>query len=121
MKKRLMTTTTLFLSLASASAFAHHPAADIVDPEIYAMIDENVADTPHADLTFDDMGRPTDDVTDSGMGQASEDAVAETNAGETMNRMEQEAALNDDATDTIDLIENVNPQLAQGSDELVSD
>ena len=37
-------------------AFAHHPAADIVDPETYEMIDENVADTPHADLTFDDMG-----------------------------------------------------------------
>ena len=42
---------------ASVSAFAHHPAEDIVDPEIYAMIDENVADTPHADLVFDDMGR----------------------------------------------------------------
>jgi len=42
--------------LASAAAFAHHPAADIVDPEIYDMIDESVADTPHADLTFDDMG-----------------------------------------------------------------
>ena len=42
--------------LASVSAFAHHPAADIVDPEIYEMIDENVADTPHADLVFDDMG-----------------------------------------------------------------
>ena len=61
MKKHLMTTT-LFLSLASTSAFAHHMAADIVDPEIYAMIDENVADTPHADLTFDDMGRPSDDA-----------------------------------------------------------
>jgi hypothetical protein len=43
---------------ASFAAFAHHPAADIVDAEIYEMIDENVADTPHADLTFDDgMGR----------------------------------------------------------------
>lgn len=42
--------------LAAGSAFAHHPAADIVDPEIYEMIDENVADTPHADLVFDDMG-----------------------------------------------------------------
>ena len=42
---------------ASVAAFAHHPAADIVDPEIYEMIDENVADTPHADLVFDDMGR----------------------------------------------------------------
>jgi hypothetical protein len=42
--------------LASAAAFAHHPAADIVDPETYEMIDENVADTPHADMVFDDMG-----------------------------------------------------------------
>ena len=42
--------------LASAAAFAHHPAADIVDPETYEMIDENVADTPHAELVFDDMG-----------------------------------------------------------------
>lgn len=42
--------------LASFSAFAHHPAADIVDEDIYFMIDENVSDTPHADLVFSDMG-----------------------------------------------------------------
>ncbi|MEW5770036.1 MAG: hypothetical protein AB1831_06675 [Pseudomonadota bacterium] len=42
--------------LTSFSAFAHHPAEDIVDPDIYEMIDENVADTPHADLDFTDMG-----------------------------------------------------------------
>lgn len=42
--------------LTSISAFAHHPAEDIVDPEIYEMIDLNVADTPHADLDFTDMG-----------------------------------------------------------------
>lgn len=41
---------------ATGSAFAHHPAADIVDPETFEMIDENVADTPHADMTADDMG-----------------------------------------------------------------
>lgn len=40
----------------SAAAFAHHPAADMVDPEIYENIDENVAETPHADLVLDDMG-----------------------------------------------------------------
>ncbi len=43
--------------LASFSAFAHHPAEDIVEEDIYVMIDENVADTPHADLEFSDMGR----------------------------------------------------------------
>jgi hypothetical protein len=42
--------------LASFSAFAHHPAEDIVDEDIYEMIDENVADTPHADLDFTSMG-----------------------------------------------------------------
>lgn len=43
--------------LTSFSAFAHHPAADIVDEDIYEMIDENVADTPHAELDFTSMGR----------------------------------------------------------------
>jgi hypothetical protein len=43
--------------LASFSAFAHHPAEDIVDEDIYLMIDANVADTPHADLDFTSMGR----------------------------------------------------------------
>lgn len=39
----------------STAVFAHHPAADIVDEDIYEMIDSMVADTPHADLTFDQM------------------------------------------------------------------
>jgi len=42
--------------LASFSAFAHHPAEDIVDALIYQMIDDNVSDTPHADLDFTTMG-----------------------------------------------------------------
>jgi hypothetical protein len=42
---------------ASFTASAHHPAADIVDEDTYEMIDENVADTPHADLDFSSMGR----------------------------------------------------------------
>lgn len=48
--------TLILASFAGSAAYAHHPAADRVDPEIYSMIDENVADTPHADMTFDDMG-----------------------------------------------------------------
>jgi len=48
---------TLYLLFSFAMpAWSHHPAADIVDPEIYAMIDSLVADTPHADLVFSDMG-----------------------------------------------------------------
>lgn len=43
----------LFFALPT---YAHHPAADVVDTEIYAMIDAMVSDTPHAELVFDDMG-----------------------------------------------------------------
>lgn len=43
----------LFFSF-SPIAFAHHPAADMVDEEIYAEIDLMVADTPHADMVFED-------------------------------------------------------------------
>lgn len=44
------------LFLISGNLYAHHPAADIVDEEIYEQIDSMVADTPHATLTFDEMG-----------------------------------------------------------------
>ncbi len=58
--KKIITTFALCLALAAVPALAHHPAEDIVDEEIYAMIDEMVADTPHADLVFDDdMGTTT--------------------------------------------------------------
>lgn len=42
--------------LVALPVIAHHPAADIVDEDIYAMIDEMVSDTPHADLVLSDMG-----------------------------------------------------------------
>lgn len=42
--------------LAGTNSYAHHPAADIVDEEIYGMIDLMVEDTPHATLTFEEMG-----------------------------------------------------------------
>jgi hypothetical protein len=44
------------LALTAMPVFAHHAAEGIVDEEIYEMIDTMVADTPHADLIFDDMG-----------------------------------------------------------------
>jgi len=46
----------LALILSSTNLYAHHPAADIVDEEIYEQIDSMVSDTPHATLTFDEMG-----------------------------------------------------------------
>ena len=57
---------TLTLALASANAFAHHPAADIVDPDVYEMIEENISEV-HLDMTFDDMGGNSSDV-DTAMG-----------------------------------------------------
>lgn len=54
--KKILCTTAICLALSAAPAYSHHPAADMVDPEVYAMIDELVSDTPHADLVFDDDG-----------------------------------------------------------------
>jgi len=54
--KKALQAAVLASMLTSFSAFAHHPAEDIVDEDIYEMIDLNVADTPHADLDFTSMG-----------------------------------------------------------------
>ena len=59
--KRIVLSSLLLLCFAMP-AWSHHPAADIVDPEIYAMIDSLVADTPHADLVFTDMGMGTTEI-----------------------------------------------------------
>ena len=45
-----------FMFMLPTGLFAHHPAEDIVDEEIFAFIDSMVADTPHATLDFDEMG-----------------------------------------------------------------
>jgi hypothetical protein len=47
---------TLVITAGAGAVFAHHAADGIVDEEIYAMIDAMVADTPHADMTLDDLG-----------------------------------------------------------------
>jgi nicotinic acid mononucleotide adenylyltransferase len=47
----------LALAIATTNVSAHHPAADnIADEDVYEMIDSMVADTPHASMTFDEMG-----------------------------------------------------------------
>jgi len=51
------------LLMFSTAVIAHHPAEGVVDDEVYDMIDSMVADTPHADVTFDD----TMDVNDDGV------------------------------------------------------
>ena len=63
MKMKLLTTA-IVLAFASTAAYAHHPAADIVDPEIYERIDSNVSDV-HAAMVFDDMGRDVDEAGDA--------------------------------------------------------
>ncbi|MFA5240959.1 MAG: hypothetical protein WC029_00770 [Sulfuricella sp.] len=57
MKKALQVAVLASL-LTSFSAFAHHPAEDIVDADTWEMIDQNLVDvdSPHLDLDFTDMG-----------------------------------------------------------------
>lgn len=55
-KKKTLQIAVLVSLLTTLSAFAHHPAEDILDEAIYAMTDLNVADSPHAELDSTDMG-----------------------------------------------------------------
>jgi hypothetical protein len=61
--RKIVTTFVLGLALVASPALAHHPAADMVDADIYAMIDELVSDTPHATLVFDDSMGMNDTTT----------------------------------------------------------
>jgi hypothetical protein len=54
--KKFLQSSVLVMSIVGTGAYAHHPAADIVDADVYAQIDSLVADTPHATMTFDQMG-----------------------------------------------------------------
>lgn len=67
--KNTLKLSTLALLVASVNAYAHHPAEDMVDPDVYAMIEENISDV-HLAMTFDDMGGSS---TEAAMG-ASDDA-----------------------------------------------
>lgn len=53
----------LALVLATSQAFAHHGSDGMVDDDIYTMIDDMVADTPHATLDFNDTGNDTTEMT----------------------------------------------------------
>ncbi|MFT5698420.1 MAG: hypothetical protein ACI8ZB_001275 [Desulforhopalus sp.] len=63
--------------LFSVPVYAHHPTEDILDAEIYAVIDEMVSDTPHADLVFDDDmgGDDTTTTTITGTLRSAEELV----------------------------------------------
>jgi hypothetical protein len=119
--KKAVLTSALFMALSGTTAFAHHPAADIVDPDIYAMIDENVADTPHADLTFDDMGAAMDTAASAMEARDDVDSIDEAAAsgrGSAMgtdvdsmmdSRADLEEVANTDAAiDTMTLLEDID-------------
>lgn len=53
--KKLCSFLIMILALSANPVLAHHAAEGIVDEEIYEMIDSLVADTPHADMTLDDI------------------------------------------------------------------
>ncbi|MCW8830405.1 MAG: hypothetical protein OQK32_02675 [Gammaproteobacteria bacterium] len=101
------------MTFASVPAFAHHPAADIVDPEIYEMIDANVANTPHADLVLDDMGSDMDSV------DAATEAVEEIGSMASEDNRPITVTATDavieieDAVDTISLYGDVTSALAE--------
>jgi len=93
--KKPITLSALALLLASTNLYAHHPAAEIIDPEIYAMIEENISDV-HLAMTFDDMGGDTSEVGNAmesmdeevgRMGGDMEDVGAAMEAREEMNAM----------------------------------
>ncbi len=54
--KRALTYAALSAFLLSAPVMAHHAAEGILDDELYAMIDEMVADTTHAEIDLTDLG-----------------------------------------------------------------
>lgn len=54
--KKILFISAILLMFNVVPVLAHHPAEDVVDEEIYETIDSMVADTPHADLTFNEMG-----------------------------------------------------------------
>ena len=45
---------TISLLFVTSNLYAHHPAADILDADIYEQIETMVADTPHATMTFEE-------------------------------------------------------------------
>lgn len=54
--KSLLKIAALSSALMASAGFAHHAAEGIVDADVWDMIDALVADTPHAELTLDDLG-----------------------------------------------------------------
>lgn len=61
--KKILNVLILSFAVFCFSAFAHHAAEGIVDEETYALIESLVADTPHADMTLEDLGMGMTEIT----------------------------------------------------------
>ena len=61
--KKLLTAALVSTAMAAFPAFGHHAAEGMVDDEVYVMIDTLVVDTPHAEMTTDDIAVGMTDVT----------------------------------------------------------
>lgn len=61
--KKFIAAIAVSIALASTAAFSHHAAEGMVDADVYEMIDTLIADTPHADMTVDDLGTGMTTVT----------------------------------------------------------
>jgi len=105
--KKFTYTTAIVMAMTASSVFAHHPAAEMVDPVVYEMIDANVADSPHADMVFDDMGDAMGDAMQQGtvVQDGPQMDVAEVDVDDAMDSA--------NTVDTMDLMENVDNALAQ--------
>ena len=61
--RKIVQAAVVAMAFTAAPAFAHHAAEGIVDDEVYEMIDSLVADTPHADMTLEDLGTGMTEMT----------------------------------------------------------
>ena len=61
--KKLLTAALVSTAMAAFPAFAHHAAEGMVDDEVYVMIDTLLMDTPHAEMTTDEIAVGMTDVT----------------------------------------------------------
>ncbi len=104
--KKIVTIIVFCLAVTTGFVMAHHPAEDIVDSDIYAMIDEMVSDTPHADLEFDGMGNTT----------ITADSVSEAEALIDDGLLAVLSLLNDDVTVTISFGVDSEAANADGED-----
>jgi hypothetical protein len=61
--KKLLTAALVSTAIAAFPVFGHHAAEGMVDDEVYEMIDTLLMDTPHAEMTSDDIAIGMTDVT----------------------------------------------------------